>query len=299
MPQNNKISIRILIKILIHDFILFSLWKYKLHHYNGKKNNWGVFVHSFDGYKRFWRPCLHYIKKHLQIKQPIFLVTEREQMSENFDNFVSLQTGHGSWAKRLIKGLQMLPKEIEYILYLQEDMWLSNDLSEDTFERIIKMMVEKKLVCVKLGLGSYDPDTFSNQKNLSEFDLRKIDENFQYFGENNWSMSHHTSIFRVDYLLMSLKIAQLFKRDSPFNHESFTCRTLKGKVKAMESDKKIFPIAIFSKSPVIDYIHASRAGELTQEAKSKLLKDELTHLYKENLPGEYFPSRSVSNKKVS
>jgi hypothetical protein len=251
----------------------------------------GICIHSFDGYQRFWKSMVHFSKENLPNEIPVYLFSETNPISENYGKIV--KTGKGSFVKRFLKGLNQLPSDLDYIIYLQEDMWITEKIKKDSIDEMVKVMIHCNLICVKLGEGSYLKDELQSLEKLSKITVEHENTNLYWYGDRSWGMSHHISIFRLDYLKMSLRLALLFNKTSPIDHETFTSRTLSGKIKSEKSGKQQFGIGVGDPNQdiCIKYVHASSAGELTTEAKNLLIKKDILNYYDESIKGDIFPSR--------
>jgi hypothetical protein len=234
---------------------------------------------------------LHFSNKNLPNEIPVYLLSETKPISENYGNII--KTGRGSFVKRLLKGLNKLPSNIKYVIYLQEDMWIIENIKKESINEIVKIMNNCNLICVKLSKGAFVEEELQNIEELPKIKLGNENTNLRWYGNRSWGMSHHISVFRLDYLKTSLKLALFFNKTSPIDHETFTSRTLIDKIKSEESDIKQFGIGVSGQNEeiFIKYVHASSAGELTAEAKMLLLQENILNYYDENIEGDIFPSR--------
>jgi hypothetical protein len=247
-----------------------------------------VLVHSFDGYQRFWPPVMHFAGAALPEDLVIYFASEHQgQPNVRARN---LLTGSGGFVERLERAVGELSTAHEYVLYLQEDMWLTEPVSAEMLDEFLQVMDEHQLDCLKLGWGSFWPD-----------DRQKIDattdplpgaagDRYRWFGSNPYAVSHHCSIFRVSFLLDTARLIRPFGVTSPIRHELSASAAISRQVKARNADRRPVRIAVWKTEPPIAYVHASEMGRLTEAARELLDARQLAHLYDEDRPGEVFPS---------
>lgn len=199
-------------------------------------------------------------------------------------------TGRGSFVWRLIIALHRLRKSFRYVLYLQEDMWLTNPISEAEYASWIELMAAYRLDCLKLSSDSVPPDChalLAAQPPLGQGNL----DDFTWYGPHNFLMSHHGSIFRIDYLLKSLIFAYLMGARKPKQHEILVSRAFQF---SRSSASRFFSsprVVCWRNRPLLSYVHASDGGDLTPEALALLRSQPLCPPVDESLPGEVFPAR--------
>lgn len=249
-----------------------------------------VLIHSFDGYKRFWPPALYFAQKSLPQSLPLLCASEYTSMPVSSE--ASILTRSGCFVWRLIVALHRLRRTFCYVLYLQEDMWLSTTIPADHFAIWIQLMDLERMHCLKLSRESFladDMTLIAQQPPIAADSF----ENFTWFGSHDFLMSHHGSLFHVDYLFKTLCFALLLGARKPKEHEILISRALQHLTFTPDRPRRSLRIACWRLQPVLTYIHASDGGELTHEARHLLSSYPDCPGVDESLPGEVFPARQV------
>lgn len=148
-----------------------------------------VVIHSFDGYVRYWRGMLHYWHQHTRHLEPypsVWLATETLQPEDKPEGVKVVNTGVGTWAWRLRQALQHVKEP--YVLYLQEDAWLTGPLYGYQMQRWLTIMRRQRLNVLKLNVPCrHDPAA--------------VDD----FNNPLWyTVTHQPSLWRKDFLLSTL-----------------------------------------------------------------------------------------------
>lgn len=246
-----------------------------------------VLLHSFDGYKRFWRSALHFSRLALPDQLPLICASERILWA---DDATSLLTGPGSFISRLARALHRLRRTYAYVLYLQEDMWLSRPVSEDDLEACLALMHRHGLQLLKLSEDSMPPDVpaqLAIQPALDHVGSQPI----TWYGPHDFVMSHHGSLFQIDFLLKTLVFAWLMGARQPKQHEIYVSRALCDLTASPQYPRRPVRIATWQHQPLIEVVHASDGGELTPAALALLASDVHAPSVDETLPGEVYPAR--------
>ncbi len=231
-----------------------------------------VLVHSFDGYQRFWSPAVHYTMASVPTSVPIYFASETIPYSPG--RVEAMTTGPGTYVSRLITSLRRLESfGFEYVFYLQEDMWLTRPLRQELIDELMGMIESHEIDCLKLGKQPFVDDMEDIRLNSGPIGSEEPAEDFRWFGSHRFALSHHVSIFRIRFLLESAYVARLFGKTSPLDQERFASAYLKPRIKTESGDNKRYRIAVFSGEPVVEYVHASAEGRLTDEARNLLADD--------------------------
>ena len=242
-----------------------------------------VLVHSFDGYKRFWKPAIFFTQRAFPLDIPIYYASEFLPICISSEN--NILTGRGNFVERLIKALNYLVKDYKYIFYLQEDIWIDSPISTSDLTHFIELMETENIDCLKLGKYSFAQE--DRESILKATD--SITSEFRWFGNFAYSISHHCSIFRTSFLLNTAKLALFAGIKNP-EHETFISDFLMGKIKSKQKELfKNVKIAVWSNQPQVSYAHASYVGRLTQEGRDLLQRFNIEFYYDETLEGEIFP----------
>jgi hypothetical protein len=250
-----------------------------------------ILVHSFDGYKRFQVPCMHFLQKHITSMDDVFLAVE-EYRFPCFSSLKVIFTGKGEFSSRMWRAINYLKRcGYTHVLYLQEDMWLNESLSVNVIQDLALKMKMHSVSCLKLGHGSFwPPDHPSIVIVNNQMELGHNVPRFVYYGKFEIPVSHQSSLYEVSFIMRTLWWAVLSGFRSPIEHEDFCSRALKGAVGGNYDERGKVQIGLWKDAPVVHYTHASSIGKLTDEAKHMLRNSGLESLYDETLSGEVFPT---------
>jgi len=215
--------------------------------------NLSIVVHSFDGYKRYWPGWHHFFHKHCPKPFcPIYFCTEVESVEQPHDSmYHHIATGKGEWGARLITALRQI--STPYVLYMQEDMWLTSPLSTAYMQSAMNQMETRQLNHLKLQKDC------QHQVGLSD----------QYNNPAWYIMSHQPGLWKVDFLLSTLMDQQ-----SPFAHETTTNRMLQ---QAPDLAATCACNQQFT-SQVFPYEDVSRQGQLRPVGKEMMEKERLSFI---------------------
>lgn len=272
-----------------YKYIVDNLVWYFLDQKSRKKNDGtkyqklAVLVHSFDGYKRFWKPAVFFTQRAFPVETSIYYASEILPMSSQIENCIL--TGKGNFVERLAIALESISKYYKYVFYLQEDIWVDPPISPSDLNYFIEIMEAEALDCLKLGKFSFAQEDKVDIFNATD----PITDEFRWFGNFPYAVSHHCSIFRVDFFLNTAKLALLAGVKNP-EHETFVSQFFLGKIKSKRKEfNKNIKIAVWSNQPKVNYAHASYVGRLTPEGMELLKKYGIETYYDETLTGEIFP----------
>lgn len=218
---------------------------------------------------------------------PTYYVSEAVPMSDSHGR--CLLTGTGSFTQRLLTALEMIERSHRYVLYLQEDMWITQPIAESTLSALVQVMERNDLDCLKLGWLSFHPDDRATileetdvMSDTGPFDLR-------WFGGHPYSLSHHCSIFKTSFLADTARWGLAFRATRPIQHEVMLSSFLAPRISATDDDGKELRIAVWNDQPIVEYVHASAIGRLTHEGADLLRHYGRADDYDESLVDEVFP----------
>jgi len=189
-----------------------------------------LIVHACDGYEFLYEGFDHFFSKNWDFKIPCNYYFATEEKEVNINGFENIQSGKGAWADRLS---YLLKNEIkaDYILYFQEDMWLSKPVNRVFFEQLFELASNNGWKQVKLHSSDVykttATDIFIEGFNVAEIDNRRSD----------FLMSHQVTLWQKDFLL-----AQLYKNEHPWRNERRGTKRLK------KLNPKIFHIDYFAEN---------------------------------------------------
>lgn len=111
-----------------------------------------VVIHSCDDYRRYWPGMLAQWQEHASQLHPpprvLFATETRVPDGLPVRGVESLLTGPGTWAQRLRRVLQSCAEP--YVLYLQEDAWLTAPLCSRYVHAWLRCLREHRLLSLKL-----------------------------------------------------------------------------------------------------------------------------------------------------
>jgi len=210
-------------------------------------DNVAFLVHSFDGYKRYWEPWVHFFFKfHPDPLWPLYFASEKIAVTD--PRCLSVLTEKGEWGARLISALQQIKEE--YIFYFQEDIWLTKPLTQNYLNACVQTFTKHNLNYLKL-------------QDDCRFTVNMRDD----IQDRRWYIvSHHPGLWRKSFLLSTLQ-----SNMTPFQHEiavnSYLHRHPQEAAKCkcnLDYDSRVFP-----------YLDASKRGKLCDQGFKMLKKDGL------------------------
>jgi len=243
-------------------------------------NEFLVLVHSFDGYERFWAIMSFYLEKYLPPEIPVRYVSETKSWASS--RYPTITTGHGSFVYRLCIALWRVRKNTKYVLYLQEDMWLSSYISHGVISEWVESAENSDFHILKIGANSivhsdrsYADFSITSWKNIAR------PREFSFYKSDLFAMSHHPSIFRADFLFTSAILSLLFNRRSPYEHECFFSEVMRNHLYRTDGGGGYFRVGSVVGLADFPYIHASKGGVLYPQAVEAIVRDGL--LFSERL----------------
>jgi hypothetical protein len=178
------------------------------------KNNVALLVHACDRYEFLYQGFDYTFSNNWDFKIPCNYYFATEVKNAKVNGFINIKSGKGEWADRLATLVRIIDEE--YVLYFQEDMWLSKPVNHEFFNQLFDLA--KKNNWKHLKLHSSDvyktkpTETFIEGFNVAEVDNQKSD----------FLMSHQVTLWKKDYLL-----AQLYKNEHPWRNERKGTKRLK------------------------------------------------------------------------
>lgn len=90
-----------------------------------------IVVSSCDAFKDCWEPFLYSVKKYLaEMPYEIYIISNFLELPDDKIAFIKVGEDKG-WASNLKKALTQI--DADYILYMQEDYWLTRNINTDKF----------------------------------------------------------------------------------------------------------------------------------------------------------------------
>ena len=162
-----------------------------------KKHDVALLVHSCDRYEFLFPGFEFFFSKYWNFDIPYryYFATEEKQVQiKCFENILS---GKGEWTERLVVLLNKIPEK--YVLYFQEDMWLSEPVNAEFFSGIIDCV--RQLDWQQLKLHSSEVYTTIETPYFVEgFNLALLDNQ-----QSDFLMSHQVTLWNKEFLLQQLQ----------------------------------------------------------------------------------------------
>lgn len=174
-----------------------------------------LIVHSCDSYKFLYQGFNYFFNKYWGTEINCNKYFASEELSVIFPGFTNIKSGKGEWSNRLRFLLENKISE-PYVIYMQEDMWLTKSVNANLMNELIELMVAENWMQLKL----HSSDAYkTNNTNLyiEGFNIAEINNKLSGF-----LMSHQISIWNKDFL-----INQLNKNEHPWRNERKSTKRLK------------------------------------------------------------------------
>lgn len=179
------------------------------------ENKVALLVHSCDRYSFLYKGFQIFFEKNWDNKTNCSYYFATEESNYAFDKFQNVQSGQGAWADRLALLLHEKIRE-KYVLYFQEDMWLTSPTSAFFFNKLFEMAEKNNWQQVKL----HSSDAYITKPGslfIEGFNIATIDNE-----QSKFLMSHQVTLWNKDFLL-----AQLQKKEHPWRNERKGTKRLK------------------------------------------------------------------------
>jgi hypothetical protein len=195
-----------------------------------KKNKIALIVHSCDRYKFLYKGFQYFFSKNWDFNINCNYYFATEEINVIVPGFQNIKSGKGEWSDRLAILLKEKIKE-DYILYFQEDMWLTKKVNPKFFNQLFELALEKKWKQIKLN-SSEVYSTKETEFFIEGFNVSEINNK-----ESGFLMSHQVTLWQKDFL-----IAQLYKNEHPWRNER------KGTKRMKKLDPVIYHIDFFAEN---------------------------------------------------
>lgn len=203
---------------------------YKVQEFNGwntlavKKNDLSLLIQTCDEYEWFWSGMFCTLDLYWDFKYPVYFASEEKNLHDVTYHFNSeykpnkniipilhkkSENAEG-FSERMIDALNNV--DSEYVLYIQEDMWLRRSLETSTIEKILSFMKENNADSVKLHSKLFYWDKYflePTEHIIDNVRLLKMTER-----QDNFFLSHGATIWKKEYLLR-----YLIKGETPWVNE--------------------------------------------------------------------------------
>lgn len=176
-----------------------------------KSNRFSTLIQSCDNYEWFWSGIFCTLDLYWDFKYPVYFATEEKDIHNISYHFNSSykpnskiklinhekSSDASGFSTRMIDAIKKI--DSEYILYLQEDMWLRRPLEKNLIEDILNFMDQNSADSVKIHSRLFYYDSYILEPTdfiIQDVRMLKMSE-----VENNCFLSHNATIWRKDYLL--------------------------------------------------------------------------------------------------
>ena len=182
---------------------------------NTAKNNVALLVHSCDRYAFLFKGFEFFFNRHWNFNIPCNYYFATEEKNVTVKGFTNIQSGKGEWTNRLATLLtRQIPEE--YVLYLQEDVWLKAGVNKNFFTELFALAKQNNWLQVKLN-SSEVYKTQPTGITIQGFTVAKVDN-----AASGYLMSHQVTLWNKQFLLQ-----QLVKGEHPWRNERKGTQRLK------------------------------------------------------------------------
>jgi hypothetical protein len=188
-----------------------------------------LLVHSCDRYELLYKGFEFFFARSWSFDIPCNYYFATEEKATRINGFNNILSGKGEWSDRLIKLLNMLPED--YVLYFQEDMWLTKPVNPDFLREVFESAIKNKWKQVKLH-SSEVYKTDDTGYNIRGFQVAKLQNQ-----QSDFLMSHQVTLWDKNFLLH-----QLVKGEHPWRNER------KGTKRLRKSNPVIYQIDYFAEN---------------------------------------------------
>jgi len=217
-----------------------------------------LIVHTCDRYRLLYKGFAYFFKRNWpygEVQISYYFLTEEENYKSKL--FANIKTGKGEWSDRLLNGLKQIPEE--YLIYMQEDMWLNKPVSGDTVNKIIDFALTGELNLFKLSSNAINHTKPSGQS-INGLAVGLLDND-----KSEYLMSHQISIWKKSFLMEQLKY-----KEHPWRNER------KGTKRLKKLNPEIYHIDLFSENdelPTNSNTDNSQTGSYYTVSKNAALRD--------------------------
>jgi len=189
-----------------------------------------LLVHSCDRYEFLFEGFYYFFSKNWDYNIPCNYYFATEEKNAVFPGFTNIKSGKGEWSNRLIHLLKEKIKE-DYILYIQEDMWLNKKVNAIFFKELFELAFENNWEQIKLH-SSAVYKTSPTLDYIEGFNITRVN-NF----DSKFLMSHQVTLWEKKYFLNQL-----------FENESARINEVKATQRLREANPEIFHIDYFAEN---------------------------------------------------
>ncbi len=179
------------------------------------QQNVALLVHSCDRYTFLFKGFEYFFSKYWDYRINCNYYFATEEIDATISGFHTIKSGKGEWSDRLAFLLKEKISE-NYVLYFQEDMWLTKKVNSTFFNHLFDTAIENKWKQVKLNSS----DVYTTKETnlyIEGFNVAEIDNS-----KSDFLMSHQATLWQKGFL-----IDQLLKNEHPWRNERRGTKRLK------------------------------------------------------------------------
>jgi hypothetical protein len=169
-----------------------------------------LLIHTCDSYHNFWGGMFYTLDSYWNYDYiPVYFANEEKKISDIIidckgityrpDNrirqILTGKTDKNGFSTRFIDAIRQIPTE--YVLYIQEDMWLKRGIDNKVFSEIIKFMEENKADSVKIHAKLFYYDTYLLEPTNHFINNQRLLK----YSNCDALLTHNATIWRKDYIL--------------------------------------------------------------------------------------------------
>ena len=229
-------------------------------------NNIALIVHTCDRYEFLYKGFDIFFSKYWDFNIPCKYYFATEEKDAIVNGFQNIHSGKGQWTDRLAFLLREKIKE-KYVLYFQEDMWLTKKVNAQFFSELFEPTKNNNWKQVKLH-SSEVYKTNPTDLFIQGFNVAKVDN-----ATSDFLMSHQVTLWDREFFLQ-----QLPKDEHPWRNER------KGTKRLKKLNPDIFHIDYFAengKPPINKNHNPIGRSEYLTVSENGMLNWAATHFIKE------------------
>ncbi len=216
-----------------------------------------LLVHACDRYEFLYEGFAFFFAKYWNAGAPCTCYFATEEKTASLPGFRNIQSGRGEWSDRLAVLLKQIPED--YILYFQEDMWLTMPTNPAFFAQLFALSRTNDWKLVKLHSADVYR-TMPTEHEVEGFRVARLDNQ-----QSRFLMSHQVSLWNKAFLLQ-----QLPPGEHPWRNER------KGTKRLKKMDPAIYQVDYFAENGY-PAINANPGPVLRSEYRTISVNSTLNH----------------------
>jgi hypothetical protein len=172
------------------------------------RNDVSLLVHTFDGYQQFWGGMLYTLDFYWDFDRiPVYFSSENVPVDSLRINckgidytvdkrIIPILTGKGEFSDRFIKSIESI--DSEWIIYIQEDMWLRSHLDPELVDELIDEARSQGADAIKVHAVLYYYDKYFLERTGRKVRGKDV---LRYSQGDNFLLTHNATIWKKSYIL--------------------------------------------------------------------------------------------------